>query len=65
VLGLALLEEEGIAGVAVSAFSARIGDGRSTLQDGTISAANQPARRLGAVVGGSALALARALAEKA
>jgi hypothetical protein len=40
-------------------------DGCSALQDGTISAANPPARRPGAVVGGSALALARALAEKA
>jgi hypothetical protein len=38
---------------------------RSTLQDGTISAANQPAARFGARVGGSALALARAVAEKA
>jgi hypothetical protein len=65
VLGLDLLEKEGIAGVAVAALSARIGDGGSTLQDGTISAANQPARRLGARVGGSALALARAVAEKA
>jgi hypothetical protein len=65
VLGLDLLENEGIAGVAVAALSARIGDGRSTLQDGTISAANQPASRLGARVGGSALALARAVAEKA
>jgi hypothetical protein len=37
----------------------------TTLQDGTISAANQPAARLGARVGGSALALARAVAEKA
>ena len=65
VLGLDLLEKEGIAGVAVAALSARIGDGGSTLQDGTISAANQPAYRLGARVGGSALALARAVAEKA
>jgi hypothetical protein len=37
------------------------GGGHSTLQDGTISAANQP----GARVGASALALARAVAEKA
>ena len=65
VLGLDLLEKEGIAGVAVAALTARIGVGRSTLQDGTISAANQPAHRLGARVGGSALALARAVAEKA
>lgn len=64
VLGLDLLEQEGIAGVAVAACSARIGDGRSTLQDGTISAANGPALRLGARIGGPALALARAVAEK-
>jgi hypothetical protein len=64
VLALAALEREGIAAIAVAALSARIGDGRSTLQDGTISAVNQPAYRLGARVGGSALALARAVAEK-
>lgn len=65
VLGLDILEREGVAGAAVAAASARIGDGRSTLQDGTISAANDTACRLGARIGGSALALARALAEKA
>jgi hypothetical protein len=65
VLGLDVLENEGIAGVAVAALSARIGDGRSTLQDGTISAFNPTAHRLGARVGRPALALARALAEKA
>jgi len=65
VLGLDVLEKEGIAGVTVAALSARIGDGRSTLQDGTISAFNPTAHRLGARVGLPALALARALAEKA
>lgn len=65
VLGLDILECEGLAGVAVAAASARIGDGRSTLQDGTISAVNPTAYRLGARIGGTALALARALAEKA
>ncbi len=64
VLGLDILECEGVAGAAVAAASARIGDGRSTLQDGTISAVNQIAYRLGARIGGSALELARALAEK-
>jgi hypothetical protein len=39
-------------------------DGCSTLQDRAISEVNQPACRLGARVGGSALALARAVAEK-
>jgi hypothetical protein len=62
--GLAVLEEAGIAAVAVASRSARIGDGRSTLQDGTISAVNRPAARLGARVGEPALALARRVAEK-
>ncbi|MFI5000257.1 MAG: hypothetical protein ACHQK9_10310 [Reyranellales bacterium] len=65
VLGLATLDRAGVAAVAVAAASARIGDGRSTLQDGTISEVNQAAYRLGARVGSTALALARAVAEKA
>src|SRR5262249_2603886 len=64
-LGLDVLGQGGIAGVGVAALSARIGDGRSTLQDGTISAVNDRARRLGARIGMPALALARAVAEKA
>ena len=64
VLALAELDKEGIAAIAVAAQSARIGDGRSTLQDGTISDVNQAAYRLGARVGSPALALARAVAEK-
>ena len=65
VLALPELAREDIAAIAVAAQSARIGDGRSTLQDGMISDVNDTAYRLGARVGGSALALARALAEKA
>lgn len=65
VLALPELAREYIAAIAVAAHSARIGDGRSTLQDGTISDVNDIAYRLGARVGGSALALTRALAEKA
>ena len=65
VLALPELDKEEIAAIAVAAQSARIGDGRSTLQAGTISDANAAAYRLGARVGGSALALTRALAEKA
>jgi len=49
----------------VAASSARIGDGRSTLQDGTVSFVSRTAKALGARVGMSALALARAVAEKA
>lgn len=48
---LPLLEERGISAVTVSAISARIGDGASTLDDGIISAANAGARRLGAEPG--------------
>jgi hypothetical protein len=64
VLGLAVLDDHGVAGAAVSAASARIGDGRSTLQDGTLSTVNEAAYRLGLRVGSPALALARAVAEK-
>lgn len=64
VLGLGALDKEGIAAVAVGALSARIGDGRSTLLDGVLSHVNQSAYRLGARVGGPALALARALGDK-
>ncbi|HYC65409.1 MAG TPA: hypothetical protein VEC14_11820 [Reyranellaceae bacterium] len=63
--GFKVLDRAGIAGVAVAAASARIGDGRSTLQDGTISHVSQAALALGARVGMSALALARRVAEKA
>jgi uncharacterized protein YunC (DUF1805 family) len=65
VLALGALDKAGIAALSVAAQSARIGDGRSTLQDGTISEVNQAAYRLGARVGNRALALARAVAEKA
>ncbi len=63
--GFEVLDRAGIAGAAVAAHSARIGDGRSTLQAGIVSAVSDAAYRLGARVGGSALALARAVAEKA
>lgn len=64
VLALPKLDEHGIAALAVAAQSACIGDGQSTLQDGIISDANAAAYRLGARLGGSALALTRAVAEK-
>jgi hypothetical protein len=65
VAGLAILDKVDIAAVAVSTLSARIGNGQSTLVDGFISEVNQAAYRLGARIGGSALALALAVAEKA
>ncbi|MFT5447006.1 MAG: hypothetical protein ACI9DC_002181 [Gammaproteobacteria bacterium] len=48
---LPALDERGIAAVTVSASSALIGDGRSTLMDGEISAVNECARQSGAVMG--------------
>lgn len=54
IAALPLLEQKGIAAAAVSAFTARIGDGRSTYADGIISAANARAVALGAVVGARA-----------
>jgi hypothetical protein len=65
VAGVAILERAGIAAAAVSANSARIGDGRSTLLDGFISELNASAYRLGGRIGRSALAFALAVAEKA
>lgn len=51
---LTALDQRGIAGACVSAFSARIGDGRSTLADGYISTVNETARGYGGMVGQSA-----------
>jgi hypothetical protein len=48
---LPALDARGIAGLAVSAASARIGDAASIHADGIISHANATAQRLGAVAG--------------
>lgn len=48
---LPALDARGIAAGTVSAWSARIGDGRSTLEDGWVSCLNRRARDLGAKVG--------------
>lgn len=50
---LPALDARGIAGLTVSAASARIGEARSTFEDGVISRVNETAARLGAVVGTS------------
>jgi len=50
---LPALDARGIAGACVSAFSARIGDGHSTLDDGFISALNDTASRCGGTIGQS------------
>ena len=44
---LPVLDERGIAGATVAAMSARIGDGRSTYQDGIVSRVNETARAAG------------------
>lgn len=61
VAGLWAVEAEGLAGAAVDARTARMGDGRSTYDDGVISAANGPARARGVVVGMAASDAAWAL----
>lgn len=50
---LPALDQRGIAGACVSAFSARIGDGRSTYADGYISTINEVAKKNGGLVGQS------------
>lgn len=50
IASLPILDQKGIAAAAVSAFTARIGNGRSTYEDGIISAANARARALGAII---------------
>jgi hypothetical protein len=60
---LEAVEPDGIAGAAVSALSARMGDGQSTYFDGVISACNQPARDKGVRVGQSAREAALLLLE--
>jgi hypothetical protein len=47
------LDQRGIAAATVSAFSARIGDGLSTLDDGYVSAINRTAAQHGGFVGQS------------
>jgi hypothetical protein len=58
---LPMLDRRGIAGVAVSVWSARIGDGLSTYHDGYVSAVNDVAKRCGAEIGISAVELTRRL----
>jgi len=62
--GVSALDEvgpEGIPGASVSALSARMGDGHSTLFDGIISAVNAPAAAKGVKVGQTAREAARLL----
>ncbi len=59
---LPALDARGIAGATVDAFSARIGDGRSTYQDGIVTRVNDTARRLGGAAGMSCIELVARLA---
>jgi hypothetical protein len=60
---LPALEARGIAGACVSAFSARIGDGASTLDDGFICALNPLAQRHGGAIGQSCRQFVAAMVE--
>jgi hypothetical protein len=57
--GLAEMARHGLAAVAVSSASARIGDALSTYHDGIVSAANEPARAKGVTIGMQAAEAAR------
>ena len=48
IVGLAMMQVEGLAAVAVAHTSARIGEARSTLDDGVIAHVNTAAAALGA-----------------
>lgn len=61
VAGLEMLQQQGIAAASVAAMSARIGDCRSTYEDGEISATNELARERGVRDGMSAREAARLL----
>lgn len=64
IASLRILGQAGIAAAAVSSITARIGDGRSTLLEGVISALNREAELLGGEIGMKALELARLAAAK-
>ena len=51
IAALALLQTQGVAACAVAHDSARIGEARSTLDDGVVSCTNEAAARLGARAG--------------
>ena len=58
---LPALDQRGIAGATVSAWSARIGDGLSTYRDGFVTAVNETAARHGGEIGIAATELVRRL----
>ena len=60
---LPALDDKGIAGACISAFSARIGDGRSLYEDGYVSAINGTAVQLGCAIGMSCMEVVATLAK--
>ena len=58
---LPALDQRGIAAACASAFSCRIGDGRSLWEDGSISAVNETAKRHGGAIGQSTKAFVAAM----
>ncbi len=63
IAGLKFLDKHGIPAAAVSAMSAKIGNGRSTYEQGKISVVNEAARKLGVSAGMSAKEAADRLLE--
>jgi hypothetical protein len=62
--GMRIVASEGLAGAAVDARSAKMGDALSTYRDGIISAANDLAVAAGVIIGMSAREAARLLAAR-
>ena len=54
IAGVKLLDEHGIAAAAGASMSAKIGDGKSTYEQGKITVVNEAAKKLGVTVGMSA-----------
>ena len=61
---LAALERRGVAAFTVAAASARIGEARSSFEDGVISRVNAAAARLGAIAGAAGARRASGLGER-
>ncbi|HPG60452.1 MAG TPA: hypothetical protein PK586_00475 [Casimicrobium sp.] len=64
IAGLELLNDAGVAACAVSHLSARIGDAKSTLATGKISALNERAKQLGLNVAESVTAVVARLTDE-
>ncbi len=63
IVALKMCDEHGIPAAAVAAMSAKIGNGRSTYEQGKISVVNEAAKKLGVSVGMSAKEAADKLLE--